>query len=87
MRIGNMILDTDSMTLTEINQLIGKLKEVRNRKDQAHDCRLRMKNVVEEAQERGFCYVNHYTGELFKVNDWWVYDETQEFLHGDEVEK
>lgn len=87
MRIGKVIIDTDNMTLTEINQLMSELREIRKRKDQAHDCRLRMKNAVEESQERGFRYVNRYTGELFNADDWWVYDEEQNLTHSEEVDK
>ena len=87
MRIGKVILDTDNMTLSEINQILGELREIRKRKEQAHDCKLRMKNAVEESKDRGFRYVSRYAGEIFDPNDWWVYDEAQDCIHSEEVEK
>lgn len=87
MRIGKVILDTDNMTLSEINQIMGELREIRKRKEQARDCKIRMTNAVEESGERGFRYINRYTGELFNANDWWVYDEAQDCVHSEEVEK
>lgn len=87
MRIGNVILDTDNMTLSEINQLVNELREIRKRKEQAHDCKLRMKNAVEESKDRGFRYINRYTGAIFNADDWCVYDEAQDCTHSEEVDK
>lgn len=87
MRIGKVILDTDNMTLSEINQIMSELREIRKRKEQAHECRVRMANAVEESKERGFRYVNRYTGEFFDATDWWVYDEAQDCTHSEEVDE
>lgn len=87
MRIGKVIIDTDNMALSEINQIMSELREIRKRKELAHDCKIRMTNAVEESAERGFRYINRYTGEIFNANDWWVYDEAQDCTHSEEVEK
>lgn len=87
MRIGNVILDTDNMTYDEVNQLVVELREIRKRKGQAKDCKVRLNNAVFDSREQGFRYVNRYTGEIFNADDWWVYDEEQNRMHGDEVEK
>jgi len=86
MRIGNVILDTDNMSYDEINVLICELREIRKRKGEAHDCKLRIRNAVEESKEHGFRYVNRYTGEFFDATDWWVYDDENNCTHGEEVE-
>ena len=87
MRIGNVILDTDNMTYSEVDQLVQELRAIRKRKSEARDCKVRMNNAVVESQEHGFRYINRYTGEIFNADDWWVYDEEQNRMHGDEVEK
>ena len=87
MRIGNVILDTDNMTYSEVDQLVQELRAIRKRKSEARACRHRMKDAVEQSKEYGFRYVNQYTGEIFNADDWWVYDEEQNRMHGDEVEK
>lgn len=87
MRIGNVILDTDSMTRTEITQILKELREIAKRKDKAYDCKLRLTNAVEASMDDGFRYINRYTGEIFNKDDWWVYDERQGCTHSEEVEK
>jgi hypothetical protein len=87
MRIGNVIIDTDNMTYNEVDQLVQELRAIRKRKSEASACRHRMKDAVEQSKEYGFRYVNRYTGEIFNADDWWVYDEEQNRIHGDEVEK
>ena len=86
MRIGKVILDTDNMTYEEVDQLVQELREIRKRKCEAKNCKFRMKNMVEEAQEQGFRYINRYTGELFSADEWFVYDEKQNCTHGEEIE-
>lgn len=87
MRIGNVILDTENMSLTEINKLMRELRGVRDRKDKARDCKLRMRNAVEDSKANSFRYINRYTGEIFNPDDWWVYDEIQGYTHGEEVDE
>ena len=87
MRIGKVIIDTDNMTYEEVDIILQELREIRKRKGEAKTCKTRMRNMVEEAFDCGFRYINRYTGEIFNANDWWVYDEVQECTHGEEVEK
>jgi len=85
MRIGRVIIDTDNMTYEEVNQLVQELREIRKRKSEARDCKIRMQNMVEESLDHGFRYINRYTGELFNADEWFVYDEKQNCTHGEEV--
>ena len=87
MSIEQIILDINSMTTSEVNQAINALQKIRTRKKQAHTCKVRMSNVVEEIKEHGFRYVNRYTGQVFDINDWFVYDEVRHCTHGEEVDK
>ena len=87
MRIGNVIIDTDNMSYDEVDILVKELRDIRKRKGEARDCKIRLNNAVMESREHGFRSVNRYTGEIFNAKDWWVYDEVQECTHGDEVEK
>ena len=87
MRIGNVIIDTDTMSYDEVDVLVKELRDIRKRKGEARDCRTRMNNAVAKSQEQGFRYINRYTGEIFDANDWWIYDEEQNCTHGDEIGK
>ena len=53
MRIGNVILDTDNMTYEEVDILVKELRDIRKRKGEARDCKLRLNNAVIESREHG----------------------------------
>ena len=72
MRIGNVILDTDNMTYSEVDQLVKELREIRKRKGEARECKIRLNAAVVESRDNGFRYINRYTGEIFNANDWQV---------------
>ena len=50
MRIGNVILDTDNMTYEEVDILVKELRDIRKRKGEARDCKLRLNNAVIESR-------------------------------------
>ena len=85
MRIGNVIIDTDNMTYDEVQAIMTELRGIRDRKGKARDCKIRLQNAIEVSKENGFTYCNQYTGEILKADDWDVYDEMHECIHGVEV--
>lgn len=75
MIIGNVILDTDSMTYNEVDDLIQKLRDIRKRKGEARSCKESFDERISTAKELGFTYINVYTGEVLEAKDWIVFDE------------
>lgn len=75
MKIQNWTLNTDIMTLEEVDDLVQKLREVRKRKSEAKDCKSGFDTRIANAKEVGFTFVNVDTGEVLKPEDWVVFDE------------
>ena len=85
MRIGNTILDTDYMSVTEITELIKKLRTIRDRKCHAANYLHGLEDLVHEAKTEGYVFCSKHTGEVFHSDDWDLYDEQLELTHSDEV--
>lgn len=62
MRIGNIIIDTDNMTANEIDVLIKELRAVRARKHKAEELNARMAELLREAEENQFDFIDKDLG-------------------------
>lgn len=74
MRIGRIIIDTDNMNVEEMDVIIKELRAIRARKLEAEELNSRMNDLLAEAKEKGFIFINDYTGavlpqEYIKVVD------------------
>lgn len=75
MRIGKTLIDTDSMSIEELTMVIKELRDIRKRKEQAHALEMRMNDLILEAKEEGFCFVDKDCGFIRETDDFKVFDE------------
>lgn len=74
MRIGRVILDTDTMTLEELDTLIHELKDIRKRKQEAQSFLDRFAALIEEAEEQNFNFTDKDFGHILEKGDYVLYD-------------
>lgn len=74
MRIGNMTINTDSMTLEELSTVSAELRRICVRRAAMQDYEERMRMLIEEAQKDGFVFSVDYPGALH-AKEVEVYDE------------
>ena len=55
------MIDTDSMSIDELDVIIRELRAIRARKREAEELNSRMKNLLAEAKEKNFIFINEYT--------------------------
>jgi len=77
MRIGRTIIDTDNMTIEEIKVLIDELRVIRNRKLKAEDLKRRMNDLLAEAAEEQFDFVDKDFGHCLRTTDFELWDTTR----------
>ena len=75
MRIGKIMIDTDNMSIDELNMIITKLRDIRKRKEQAHALQMKMNDLILEAKEQGFTFIDNACGFVREVDDFTMYDE------------
>ena len=75
MRIGRTIIDTDNMTADEMTILINDLRKIRARKVQAKNFKERFENLIEEAKQEGFAFIDQDFGNVIQGKDIMLYDE------------
>lgn len=75
MRIGRAIIDTDSMSIEELTVVIKELRDIRKRKEQAHALEMKMNDLILEAKENGFTFIDNTCGFVREVDDFTMYDE------------
>lgn len=73
MRIGNMVIDTDSMTLEELSTISAELRRICTRRAALQDYEERMRALIEEARNDGFIFNVDYPGEL-RAKEVYAYD-------------
>lgn len=74
MRIGRTIIDTDNMAIDELTTIINELREIRKRKQEAENFFARMTDLLNEATEHGFDFVDKDFGNILTPNDFVVLD-------------
>ena len=75
MRIGRIIIDTDNMSIEEINNIISELRAIRARKLKAEELKDHMIALIAEAKENGFAFIDKDFGQVWTGNDVELYDE------------
>lgn len=75
MRIGRTFIDTDNMSIEELTMTIKELRDIRKRKEQAHALQMRMNDLILEAKEEGFTFIDNACGFVREVDDFTVFDE------------
>lgn len=81
MRIGNTMLDLESLTENDLTEVIKEAKRLRNRKCDARNLREGLEAMLEGAKERNFDICSKYTGEVLKADDWVIYDSELQCIH------
>lgn len=75
MRIGRAIIDTDNMSIEELTVIIKELQGIRKRKEQEHALQMRMNDIILEAKEQGFTFIDKTCGFVREVDDFTLFDE------------
>ena len=75
MRIGRVMIDTDNMNDEEMTTIINNLRAIRTRKREEVVFRKRMNDLILEAKENGFTFIDNTCGFVREVDDFTLYDE------------
>lgn len=75
MRIGRTIIDTDNMSVEDMDVIIKELRAIRARKLKADELNNRMNELLAEAKENNFIFINDYTGQVLPQEYVKVIDE------------
>ncbi len=74
-RIGATLIDTDSMSIDELTILIDEFRRIRARKRRAEELANQLEELVKDAKEEGFTFIEKDFGYLLTGSDYIVYDE------------
>lgn len=74
-RIGATLIDTDSMSADDLTVLIDEFRRIRARKRRAEELASELEELVKEAKEEGFTFIEKDFGYLLTGSDYTVYDE------------
>ena len=74
MRIGKIVIDTDSMTTRELGDIITELRTIKARKEYAEDLQQRMSKLLNEAAENKFAFADDETGRIWDTKAFIVAD-------------
>ena len=66
MRIGRTIIDIESMSIEDLKTIEHEIHTLRRRREQAEDFRQKMCNLLTEAQEAGFDFIDKYYGNVIR---------------------
>lgn len=69
------MIDTDSMSIDELDAIIKELRAIRARKREAEELNSRMNSLLAEAKEKNFIFINEYTGRVLPQEYIRVIDE------------
>ena len=75
MRIGRIIIDTDGLNVEDIDTIIRELRAIRTRKLKVEELKNRMVELIADAKENGFTFVDKDFGQIWTGNDVELYDE------------
>lgn len=74
MRIGRTIIDIESMSIEELKAIEHEIHDVRRRKEQAENFKAKMINLLFDAKEAGFDFIDKDFGNVITANDIEMYD-------------
>lgn len=75
MRIGRIIIDTDNLSVDDLDVIIRELRAVRARKLKAEELKSRMVELITDAKKNDFTFVDKDFGQVWTENDVELYDE------------
>ena len=75
MRIGRMTIDTDNMSIEDIDTIICEMRSILARKLKAEELKNRMLELIADAKENGFTFIDKDFGQVWTGNDVELYDE------------
>ena len=75
MRIGRVIIDTDNMSIQDMDVIIKELRGIRARKLKAEELKNQMLELIADAKENGFTFIDKDFGQVWTGNDVELYDE------------
>ena len=75
MRIGRTIIDVESLSIEDCTTIINEVREIRARKRKAEELTERMKELLTEAKENGFTFIDKDFGQVWTPQDVALYDE------------
>jgi hypothetical protein len=75
MRIGRVMIDTDNMSDEELTTIINDLRAIRTRKREEAVLRKSMNDLILEAKEKGFTFIDNTCGFVREIDDFTLYDE------------
>ena len=75
MRIGRMVIDTDNMSIEDMETVIREMRAIRARKLKAEELKTRMLELIADAKENGFTFIDKNFGQVWSGNDVELYDE------------
>lgn len=75
MRIGRIIIETNEMSIDELDTIIRELRAVRARKIKAAELKNRMLELITDAKDNGFTFIDKDFGQVWTSNDVTLYDE------------
>lgn len=74
MRIGRTIIDIESLNLEDLKAIEHEIHALRRRREQAENFKTRMNNLLYEAREAGFDFIDKDFGNVITANDIEMYD-------------
>lgn len=86
MRIRNLTIDTNDLTIEEIDSFIKELRKTRERKGEARTRHQSLYALVENMKEDRFVFCSKHTGEILNPKDWVVYDNITKSVYPEEGE-
>ena len=87
MRIGKFVINTDDLTVEDLDSLIREAKRVRSRKNGAREFFCGFEDLLSGAKDRHYTLCSRYTGEVLKATDWVVYDEEEKCVQEGDLAK
>jgi len=75
MRIGRMMIDTDNLSIEDMDTIIKELRVIRARKLKAEELKSRMMELLADAKENGFTFIDQDADQIWVGYDVVVYDE------------
>ena len=70
-----MVVDTDNMSVEDMDTIIREMRAIRARKLKAEELKNRMLELITDAKENGFAFLDKDFGQVWTCDDVELYDE------------
>ena len=74
MRIGRTIIDIESLNIEDLKTIEREIHNLRRRREQAENLKIRMRNLLEEAEAEGFDFIDKDFGNVIRPVDIEIHD-------------